>query len=418
MAIDEHLAKLKEGVEAWNQWRGLNSAIDPNLSGAYLAGAHLGGAHLKEANLNWAKLSRADLTKADLTKADLIEANLNWANLSEAKLGGAILIEAKLGGAILIEAKLSRADLTKADLTKANLNDAHLRFANLSRANLIEAELSRAILTDANLSEADLTKADLTKADLIEANLNWANLSEANLSEANLSGADLTRASLVGTNLDGADLTGCSVYGISVWNPHLDGAKQSNLKITPIGEPSIQVDNLEVAQFVYLLVSNAKIRHAIDTITSKVVLILGRFTPERKVVLDSIREELRKRDYVPVLFDFEKPAGKDLTGTISTLANMARFIIADLTDPASVPAELATVVPATMVPVQAILLEGQREYAMFQDLVRRHHWVLEPYQYKSPQLLLEQLNGRVIAPAEAKAKELTQELSRRPHTNA
>jgi hypothetical protein len=167
------------------------------------------------------------------------------------------------------------------------------------------------------------------------------------------------------------------------------------------------VDNLEVAQFIYLLLSNAKIRQVIDTITSKVVLILGRFTPERKVVLGSIRDELRKRDYVPVLFDFEKPASKDLTGTISTLANMARFIIADLTDPSSVPHELATVVPGTIVPVQAILLEEQREYAMFPDLVRRHHWVLEPYQYKSPQLLLEQLNERVIAPAEAKAKELT-----------
>jgi hypothetical protein len=110
-----------------------------------------------------------------------------------------------------------------------------------------------------------------------------------------------------------------------------------------------------------------RIRSVIDTITSKVVLILGSFTPERKVVLDAIRDELRKRDYLSVLFDFEKPAKKDLTGTISTLANMARFIIADLTDPSSVPHELATVVPGTVVPVQAIILEGQREYAMFPD---------------------------------------------------
>jgi len=28
------------------------------------------------------------------------------------------------------------------------------------------------------------------------------------------------------------------------------------------------------------------------------------------------REELRNRNYLPVLFDFEKPASKDLTGTI------------------------------------------------------------------------------------------------------
>jgi len=59
------------------------------------------------------------------------------------------------------------------------------------------------------------------------------------------------------------------------------------------------------------------------SVCQQVVLILGRFTPERKVVLDAIRDELRKRDYLPVLFDFEKPANKDLTGTISTLANMA-----------------------------------------------------------------------------------------------
>jgi hypothetical protein len=213
---------------------------------------------------------------------------------------------------------------------------------------------------------------------------------------------------LVETNLEGANMTGCAVYGASVWNARLDGATQSSLIITPGNEPAIQVDNLEVAQFVYLLLNNAKIRHVIDTITSKVVLILGRFTAERKVVLDAIRDELRKRDYVPVLFDFEKPTSKDLTGTISTLASMARFIIADLTDSSSVPHELASVVPGTIVPVQAILLEGQREYAMFPDLVRRYHWVLKPYQYKSPQLLLEQLIERVITPAEAKAKELTQ----------
>jgi len=250
------------------------------------------------------------------------------------------------------------------------------------KPDLSEAELNGADLSGAYLGGAQLGFANLSRASLSQTNLNGAILFAANLADANISGATLHGATLIRTNLEGADLTGCSVYGISVWNAKLEGAKQSNLIITPEGEPAIQVDSLEVAQFIYLLLSNAKIRHVIDTITSKVVLILGRFTPGRKVVLDSIRDELLKRDYVPVLFDFEKPASKDLTGTISTLANMARFIIADLTDPSSVPHELATVVPGTIVPVQAILLEGQGEYAMFPDLLRRYHWVLEPYQYK------------------------------------
>jgi hypothetical protein len=124
-------------------------------------------------------------------------------------------------------------------------------------------------------------------------------------------------------------------------------------------------------------------------------------------VLEALREELRRRGYLPILFDFEKPASKDLTGTVQTLANMARFIIADLTDPSSVPHELAMVVPGTVVPVQPVLLKRRkREYAMFVDLKRRYGWVLEPYRYASLERLIADLGKRVIGPAEAKVREL------------
>ena len=196
------------------------------------------------------------------------------------------------------------------------------------------------------------------------------------------------------------------MYGISAWNVKLEGAIQSSLVITPRGESPIQVDNLEVAQFIYLLLNNQKIRSVIDTITSKVALILGRFTPGRKVVLDAIRDELRKRDYLPVLFDFEKPASRNLTETISTLAHMARFVIADITDAKSVPQELMAIVPnMPSVPVQPLLLASQQEYGMFEHF-RNYPWVLEEVIYDNQQTLLAELSKKVIAPAEAKAKDL------------
>jgi uncharacterized protein YjbI with pentapeptide repeats len=172
-----------------------------------------------------------------------------------------------------------------------------------------------------------------------------ANLFEANLFKANLSGADIQGALLVRADLTGADLTGGRVHGVSAWNLKLEGAKQKNLVITEAPEPEITVDNIEVAQFIYLLLHNEGIRNIIDTVTSKAVLILGRFTDERKVVLDALREELRKRDYLPILFDFAVPATRDITETVSLLARMARFIIADLTDPTSIPKELEAIVP-------------------------------------------------------------------------
>ena len=91
----------------------------------------------------------------------------------------------------------------------------------------------------------------------------------ADLREADLSRANLCESSLVATNLEGANLTGCQVYGISAWNINLVGAQQSDLVITDKDEPVITVDNLEVAQFIYLLLHNEKIREVIDTIGQK-----------------------------------------------------------------------------------------------------------------------------------------------------
>jgi hypothetical protein len=48
MANDEHVALLKQGVEAWNAWREENPNILPDLSNADLSKASLIGANLRE----------------------------------------------------------------------------------------------------------------------------------------------------------------------------------------------------------------------------------------------------------------------------------------------------------------------------------------------------------------------------------
>src|SRR6266702_4221787 len=349
MTNQQHFKLLLESINDWNKWREKHPEIFPDLSFANLSGA----------NLSYAILSGADLSGADLS----------FANLSYASLSG--------------------ASLSEANLTRANLSRAHLSFANLSLANLSGADLS-----DANLSGADLS---------------FANLSEANLSGADLSFANLSRATLVRTNLAQANLTDCQIYGISAWDIQLKEAKQNNLVITPEGQPTITVDNLEVAQFIYLLLNNPKIRDVIDTIAKKATLILGRFTSERKPVLEAIRRALRSRGYLPILFDFEKPDSQDLTETVSTLAHLSRFIIADLTDPSCSPYEIGTIAHNHIKPIQPLFQPSttvQHEFAMLKDLRQRYYCILPTYQYNTLENLLTSLEAKVIAPAEQKIDEI------------
>jgi hypothetical protein len=186
-----------------------------------------------------------------------------------------------------------------------------------------------------------------------------------------------------------------------------------NLIITNVaaGEPEITVDNIEVAQFVYLLLHNQKVRDVIDTITSKAVLILGRFTDERKKVLDALREELRIRDFVPVLFDFSIPASRDVTETIKVLAGLARFVIADVTDATEVRVELNNIVPEfSSLAVQLILLRGHPEFVSLSHL-RKFPWVLPVFEYDDKKHLLANLDKSVVSPAEGMARKLRGQIS-------
>jgi Pentapeptide repeats (8 copies) len=298
-------------------------------------------------------------------------------------------------------ARLEGAYLEEAFLFRTNLTHAVLARANLHKANLNRAQLSGAILTGANLMRASLNGAQLMGARLMGADLYAAQLRLANLRAANLQGASLQHASLTRVKFVDATLDGCGVFGASVWDVDLAGASQKGLVITPAGEPAITVDNLKVAQFIYLLLDNPEIRDVIDTITSKVVLILGRFTARRKPVLDALRTALRDCGYSPVLFDFERPRSRSFREAISTLAHMARFVIADLTDAKVVLQELERIVPdLPSVPVQTILQSRAKATVVVDEDYSPYPWFLPRLGYRGATDLVDARLPGIIAAAE------------------
>ena len=111
--------------------------------------------------------------------------------------------------------------------------------------------------------------------------------------------------------------------------------------ITPADQPAVVVDDLEVAQFICLLLDREKIRNVINTVTRRGVLLLGRFGDGGLALLQAIAAWLRTPEnggYFPLLFDFPRPDSKTYTDTVRTLASLARFVIVDLSGP-SVPQE-------------------------------------------------------------------------------
>lgn len=405
---------------------------DADLVGAYLPKARFTHADLRGADLSEAHLDEADFRNANLRSATLSDARLTRAILSQADLSEGTLHNAHMGGAKLTQATLNDTDLSEAYLGPAGKGEpgANLDQATLIGANFWKANLQDAILTNTDLSHAGFEGADLTGARLInaclhgailhfaqlgDALLDGAQLQEAQLCNANLSGAQFHSADLSDANLEGAilvqtvlidaNLTGARVYGISAWDVQASGSRQNNLIITTADTPTLTVNDLEVAQFIYFLLNNRKIRHILEAATSKVVLILGSFRPERKIVLDAVAELLRKYDLAPVIFDFERARSQDLTETIQTLAGLSFFVIADITQPRSVSSELRGTVPNYKIPFVPIIQKGEEAFAMFRDLAQ-YPWMIELLEYSSIEELQQAFYGAILEPAFEKHKEM------------
>jgi uncharacterized protein YjbI with pentapeptide repeats len=353
---DEAARRLKDGVAAWNQWRAERPEMSPDLADADLEGIDLGCPYEDPQSENDEENERA----INLQGVQLMGANLRRANLSGAKL-----MDGDLRGA-----NLDRAELGFADLEGATLNDATARWARVQHAHMVRTRLVSAKLQYADLIGSDLSGALCKDANLTGAWLSYCDLSNADFAGAHLSGAHLNYARLVETKLAGADLTGAFVYGIAAWNLSMENATQFDLVITPQDEHAITVDSIEIAQFVYLLVNNARIRDAIDTLGRKCVLLLGRFKGPGWDVLQTLKSALRARGFVPMLFTFGPEERKSRLDTVETLALLSCFVVADITDPRAVIGELARIEKhMARVPVEIVIKESETPDSMLDFLI-------------------------------------------------
>jgi len=347
-ADPNHLGRLRQGRAAWNTWRRREPNEVPRLARTRLDGADLRGYDLSGADLRAARLRKAHLERADL----------------------------------------SHAYLHSADLAGAWLNDAEIWSANLSQANLTGAHLRHASLRATTLRRAVLTRADFT-------------------------GANLSHVSMPLARVDKAIFHGAQVFGISAWNLEGEPKDPSGMVVYSPRQVDIErcprpqavtVDDLETAQFLHLLADNPHIARILADVNERAVLLLGRFTAERKRVLDHLKQLLLRADFVPLLFDFPPSETRDLTETVAAMAHLSCFVVADLTAARSVPQELSVIAPyLPSVPIVPIIQAGNTPYAMFEHIAR-YPWVQPVVTYRGVEHLARIFGSRILEPAYTAAR--------------
>lgn len=354
MTKDELIIELNKGHESWNKLRSANWGLDIDLSGIVL------------------------------TYTDLSNYNLGYSNLQ---------------GVVFDTIKLDNTDLMGCELQDSRLLNCSGKTTLLSRSDFSNSEINKTtflapVAAGTKFHESNIIHSDIFHANFISAEFNNANIFDTRLNYSTFAKTDLTNCRL----------NQCHIYGINSWDV-IGEPIQENLIVSERG-PGLTLDNIKVAQFLYLMIENSELRNIIDTITSKVVLILGRYYDERKEVLDAIKIELRNKDFVPVLFDFENAENRDLTETIKLLGAMSKFIIADITDAKSIPQELSHIVPFhPSIPILPIIQKDQREYAMMEHFYQ-YPWVVELYEYETKESMIQVIDERIIRIAEERLSEL------------
>lgn len=287
----------------------------------------------------------------------------------------------------------SEADMNSASLRNCMFTDCSFDNVNLTFADLVHAHFDSCTFHNACLRVSKIGNAEFRNCSFENCDMSYCSAEETSFTGSIFINTKMEHMSLVHANFSNTELDECYLYGISSWDLNLQKSRQKNLIITPDDMPTVTVDNIELAQFLYLMINNQNLRDVINTITSKVVLILGNFSPRRKVVLNQIRDYLRTQDIIPVIFDFEKPVSRNLTETVMTLASMSKYVIADLSSPRSIPHELASV--AKQLPsirFYPIIVSGERPFGMFDDYAS-YPWIrpLKEYNESYIEAVIEQI---------------------------
>lgn len=300
--------------------------------------------------------------------------------------------------------KFGRSVFTKYNFSRLKIQSSEFDNVEFNECNFFETQFNNSIFKKCVFNNCSFKKTYFIDANLSSSTFNNCMFIGSNLSKTNqyqttyhnctLLYTYLMFAHLVETYFYKSTIDSCKIYGVSTWGIKVEDSISKNLIITKHSDADseISVDNIEIAQHIYMLIDNKKIRNLITTLTSKVILILGRFTDARLDILEAIKDNIRNQGYIPMLFTFTPSTNRDLIETIFLMASISRMVFADITDPSSVSHEISEIVKNfPSLTVQPLLFdpvsddeeqEEVKEYATIEHF-KNYTWFKNTFKYYS-----------------------------------
>ena len=264
----------------------------------------------------------------------------------------------------------NRFDFSGLHLTNASIHNAFAEGLNIRGSKII----------DCHFEEGDFSRADFSNTEFVNTRFNKTILTDANFDGASFINCNLNRVNLTNANFCLKEIRETVVYGVSAWDlKTCDEMKQSRLiiertyelysDIIASGKIPLMADNIELAQFIYYLSNHKKMRDVLNILNAKGILLLGQFREGGLERLYKLHDWLKEKNYMPMIFDFDRPVSMDYTETVITMAGLSKIIIADLSG-GSVPQELHATLTNFQKPIIAYSRTGA--YSMFKDLKRKN----------------------------------------------
>lgn len=300
-----------------------------------------------------------------------------------------------------------------------NFSNIHLKNLTIHRAFAEGLNIQNSVFENVYFDDGDFSRANFGNCRFVNTKFNKTIFTDANFQGSTFINCNLNRINLTNANFDVKEIRETVVYGISSWDLNVsDDAIQSKLviektyelysEIIAQGRIPLMVDNIELAQFIHYLSNHKKMRDTINILNKRGVLLLGKFKDGGLERLYKLRDWFSEQNYLPMIFDFDRPNSLDYTETVVTMSGLSKLVVADLSG-SSVPQELHAILTNFVKPV--VVYYDTAPYSMLKDLQRKNQYFHEIKFDGSNENLLAQLPA-VIAAAESDFGNIVLELAK------